>query len=185
MIGKSKVFNTVIIGMAAAIICVLGPLSIPIGTVPITFTNLAIFFILYILGMKMGLISYFVYMLIGIAGLPVFSGFNGGIPSLMGRTGGYIIGFIPMALVAGYFIDRFFDNFYLCFLGMSLGMVFCYGLGTAWLAYQSHLPFGAALAIGVVPFIPGDILKIVMAGFFGPRSRRRLEKANIFSPRPL
>lgn len=177
---KSNIYQMAIIGVMAAVICVLGPLSIPIGVVPISFTNLAIYFVLYTLGMKKGTISYIIYMLIGFVGIPVFSGFTGGPSKLFGPTGGYIIGFIFMALIAGFFIDTFFDKWYLCFVGMVLGTVVCYVFGTLWLSYQTHITINAALAAGVIPFIPGDLAKILIATFIGPQIRRRLIKANLF-----
>ena len=73
----------------AAVTCILAPLSIPIGPVPISLTNLAIYLSLYLLNWKRGTISYCLYLLIGLAGLPVFSGFSGGIGKLAGPTGGY------------------------------------------------------------------------------------------------
>lgn len=177
---KSKIFEMSITGVMAAVICILGPLSIPIGLVPISFTNLAIYFSLYTLGMKRGTISYLIYMLIGFIGLPVFSGFTGGPPKLFGPTGGYIIGFIFMALIAGFFIDKYFDKWYLCFLGMVLGTAICYGFGTTWLAYQANISASAAIAAGVIPFIPGDLAKIFVATFIGPQIRKRLMNTNLF-----
>lgn len=169
-----------IIGVMAAVICILGPLSIPIGVVPISFTNLAIYFVLYALGMKKGTISYIIYILIGFVGLPVFSGFTSGPSKLLGPTGGYIIGFIFMALIAGFFIDRFSDKWYLCFAGMVLGTAVCYAFGTIWLSYQANLSASKALAAGVIPFIPGDLVKILIATFIGSQIRKRLIKANLF-----
>lgn len=177
--AKSRVYQIVIIGVMAAVICILGPLSIPIGVVPITLTNLAIYLALYILGMKKGTISYLIYMLIGFVGIPVFSGFTGGPSKLLGPTGGYIIGFIFMALIAGYFIDKFLDRWYLCFIGMTLGTALCYGFGTIWLSYQANMSINAALAAGVIPFIPGDLAKILLATIVGPQIHKRLIKANL------
>lgn len=115
----------------AAVTCILAPLSIPIGPVPISLTNLAIYLSLYLLNWKRGTISYCLYLLIGLAGLPVFSGFSGGIGKLAGPTGGYIIGFIPMAIIAGIIIDHFRnagsasgnDHWYRCLLCIWHGMV--------------------------------------------------------------
>ncbi|MBA5850999.1 biotin transporter BioY [Clostridium sp. cel8] len=176
---KSTTYEMSIIGIMSAVMCILGPLSIPIGVVPITLTNLAIYFSLYILGAKKGTISYIIYMLIGFAGLPVFSNFTGGAPKLFGPTGGYLIGFILMALISGFFIDTFSDKWYLCFIGMILGTAICYVLGTIWLSYQTHISLSAALAVGVLPFIPGDIIKILIATFIGPKIRKRLIKTNL------
>ena len=151
------------IGIMSAVTCILAPFSVPIGPVPISLTNLAIYFALYILGMKDGTISYLVYLLIGLVGVPVFSGFTSGPEKLFGPTGGYLIGFIPMALLAGFIIDKFTSKRILCLAGMVAGTIICYGLGTAWLAYQAGLSLKAALFAGVIPFIPGDLAKIALA----------------------
>mgnify|MGYP001074597512 CR=1 FL=1 len=180
-VSRPKVYQITIIGVMAAIICILGPLSIPIGLVPISFTNLAIFITLYTLGVKRGTISLFIYLLVGLAGLPVFSNFSSGPAKILGPTGGYLIGFIFMALVAGFFIDRFISKWYLCVLGMILGSAICYIFGTAWLAYEANMTASAALSVGVIPFIPGDLAKILIAAFIGPQIRKRLVKANLYN----
>lgn len=169
-----------VIGVMTAVICILAPLSIPIGVVPISFTNLAVYIALYVLGVKKGTISYLVYLCVGLVGVPVFSGFTSGPGKLFGPTGGYLIGFILMAVIAGVFIDKFTDKMYLCFLGMVLGTAVCYLLGTLWLAYQGGMNFQAALAAGVLPFIPGDLAKIVIAMLIGPQIRKQLIRAGLF-----
>ena len=109
---KKKSFTTfqmALIAVMAAITCILGPLSIPIpiSPVPISLTNLAIYLTVCLLGWKFGTISYLIYLLIGIAGLPVFSGFSSGFAKLLGPTGGYLIGFIPMAIICGFAFEKF------------------------------------------------------------------------------
>lgn len=180
MKNKSKVYQMAIIGVLTAVICILGPLSIPIGLVPISFTTLAIFIALYALGMKKGILSTTLYIVIGFVGIPVFSSFSSGPAKLFGPTGGYIIGYVFMALIAGYFIDRYIDKWFLCVTGMVIGSVVLYIFGTAWLAYQANLTVGAALAAGVIPFIPGDLAKIAIATLVGPLLRKRLIKARLF-----
>ena len=91
---RTKTYEITMTALMAAVTCILAPLSIPIGPVPISFTNLAIYLSLYLLGWKKGTISYLIYLLLGLVGLPVFSGFTGGPAKLAGPTGGYIIGFI-------------------------------------------------------------------------------------------
>ena len=104
---RSKTYEITITALMTAVTCILAPMSIPIGPVPISFTNLAIYLSLYLLGWKRGTISYLIYLLIGLVGLPVFSGFTGGPAKLAGPTGGYIIGFIVMAIIASaYRYDR-------------------------------------------------------------------------------
>lgn len=177
---SSNTYQIVIVGLMAAVTCILGPLAIPIGLVPISFTNLAIYFGLYTLGMKKGTTSYIIYMLIGLFGVPVFSHFTAGPSKILGPTGGYLIGFIFMALIAGFFIDKFFSRWYLCFTGMVLGAVVCYVFGTIWLAYQAKMSLSAALVAGLIPFIPGDLIKIIIAAYVGPKIRKQLIKAKLF-----
>ena len=180
---KTKKINTrqlTLVGVIAAVTCILGPLSLPIGIVPISLTNLVIYFAVYVLGRKRGTLSYIVYLFIGLIGLPVFSGFSGGFTKLFGPTGGYLIGFIFMAFISGIFIDKFSSKIYMCFLGMILGTIATYIFGTAWLAYQAHITFNAALAVGVLPFIPGDIVKIIIASFIGPQIKKRLISSGLY-----
>ena len=169
-----------VIGVMTAATCVLAPLSLPIGPVPISLTNLVIYFSLYTLGTMKGTISYLVYLLLGLF-LPVFSGGAGGPGKLFGPTGGYLFGFIPMAILGGIVIDRYMDQRVRCFLALVVGTAICYGFGTAWLAYQAHMTFAAALAAGVIPFIIGDLIKIVLAVVIGPQIRKRLAKAGVYA----
>ena len=170
-----------LIGIMAAVTCILGPLSIviPVSPVPISLTNFSIYLSVYILGPRLGLISYLIYMLIGLIGLPVFSGFSSGPGKLFGPTGGYLIGFIFMALICGILIDRSHHKFVIGMAGMILGTIVCYAFGTVWLAYQAGMTMGAALAAGVLPFIPGDLAKMVVAAVVAPQIRRRLAKAKV------
>ena len=180
---KTQKFNTrqlTLVGVMAAVTCILGPLSLPIGVVPISLTNLVIYFAIYVLGGKRGTLSYMVYLFIGLVGLPVFSGFSGGFPKLFGPTGGYLIGFIFMAFISGIFIDKFSNKIYMCFLGMVLGTIVTYIFGSAWLAYEAHIGFNKALAVGVLPFIPGDIAKMVLASLIGPQIRKRLINSGLY-----
>lgn len=177
----NKTKTMAIIGVMTAITCILGPLSIPIpvSPVPISLTNLAVYFAVYVLGMKRGTISYLVYLLIGLIGVPVFSAFSGGPGKLFGPTGGYLIGFIFMALICGFFIDKWETKRYMHFIGMVLGTIVCYIFGTAWLAYVAGMGFEAALAAGVIPYIPGDLAKIVIALLAGLVIRKQLRRAGL------
>lgn len=170
-----------VIGVMAAVICVLGPFSIPIGIVPISVTSLAIYFALYALGWKKGTVSYLIYLLIGLVGVPVFSGFGSGPAKLFGPTGGYLIGFIVMAVMAGTVIDRFQGNRVLHFIGLVAAASVCNLLGTLWLSYQAGIGFSAAFAAGVIPFIPGDLMKIIIAVIVGPKIRNQLIRANLYN----
>lgn len=175
--SKYQLKDLTFIALMAALMCILGPLSIPIGSVPISFTNLVIYIIMYVLDTKRGTIAYLLYLLIGLVGVPVFSGFTSGPGKLLGPTGGYLIGFVFLAIITGLFTDRFAKNHALCIFGMILGTAVCYAFGTAWLAYSTQMTFSAALAVGVLPFIVEDLVKIVFSAFVGYALRVRLAKA--------
>ena len=122
-----------------------------------------------------------IYLLIGLAGVPVLSGFSGGPGKLFGPTGGYLIGFIPMAVIGGIFIHRFYQKLYLQAAGMILGLAVCYLFGTAWLAYQANMDFAAAAAVGVYPFVILDLIKIAVAILLGRAVRNALVQANLLN----
>lgn len=166
-----------------AMICILGPitLAIPISPVPISLVTLAIYFAVYILGMKKGAISCLLYLFIGFVGLPVFSAFTGGVGKLLGPTGGYLIGYVFMAVISGLFIEKWQTNRIMHMIGMLFGTLICYLIGTLWLSMQAGMSFYAALGAGVLPFIPGDIVKIVVAFIAGPAIRKRLIRAGVYN----
>lgn len=178
---KINVKQMALIGLMTAVICILAPfsLTIPVSPVPISLGTLAIYFVITVLGMKRGTISTVIYILLGLAGLPVFSNFSGGAGKLFGPTGGYIIGYIFMALICGFFVDHWKTSIPMSVLGMVLGTAVCYFFGTAWLAYQLSLTFPTALAAGVIPYIPGDLVKLALAMTLGWVLRKRLNKAGL------
>ena len=175
---RGKTYRMAMTALMAAVTCVLAPMAIPIGPVPISFTNLAIYLSLYLLGWKRGTVSYLVYVLIGAVGVPVFSGFTGGLGKLAGATGGYIVGFIPMAVIAGLVIDRY-RNRGLQLAGMIVGTAVCYAFGTAWFILQMGCTLPYALTVCVLPFIPFDAAKVALASVLGSILRRALHRAGL------
>lgn len=168
---KIKTKQMVLIALMTAVTCVLGPLSIPLpfSPVPISLTNFAIFLAIFVLGMKNGTISFIIYLLLGTVGVPVFSSFRGGLQVLAGPTGGYLIGFIFLALIMGFALDHFDRKLVPTIIGMIIGMVVCYAFGTVWLAKLLSLSFKEGLMMGVIPYLPGDAAKIIIAAIVGPK----------------
>lgn len=178
---KEKMFTIkqmTLIGVMTAVACVLGPFAVPLpfSPVPLSLTNLVVYFAVYLLGMKAGTVSYLVYLLVGAIGMPVFSGFSGGVGKMAGPTGGYLLGFIFMAIICGAVIDRFPTRRGIHVLGMVIGTMVCYLFGTVWLAGQLGISFVAALGVGVLPYLPGDAAKILLAVFAGPKLRREVKR---------
>lgn len=179
--SKFSIKDLTLIALMTAVTCVLGPLSIPIpvSPVPISFTNLAIYLTVMLLGWKRGTISYIVYLFIGLVGVPVFSAFTAGPQKLLGPTGGYLIGFIFMAIIAGLFIEKFDGKIPMYFVGMVLGTIVTYAFGSAWLAYEAGMTFKAAIVAGVLFYIPGDVAKMIIAAVLGGVIRKRLKRADL------
>ena len=168
---KIRTKQMVLIALMTAVTCVLGPLSIPLpfSPVPISLTNFAIFLAIFVLGMKSGTISFIIYLLLGAVGVPVFSSFRGGLQVLAGPTGGYLIGFIFLALIMGFALDHFDRKLVPTIIGMIIGMVVCYAFGTVWLAKLLSLSFKEGLMMGVIPYLAGDAAKIIIAAIVGPK----------------
>ncbi len=177
--GRLTTAQMTAVALMTAITCVLGPLAIPIivSPVPISLTNLVLFLSLYILKTKKALLSYLIYLFLGIAGLPVFSGFSGGLGKLAGPTGGYLVGFIFMILISGFFVERFVNKRLICIGALALGALICNIFGTVWLCWQLKVDFGAGLAMGVIPYLPGDCAKIILAAIAGPEISKRVHQA--------
>ena len=175
----------------AAVMCVIAPISFPIGPISITGGTLTIYLTACLLGPLRGLAATAVYLLAGFVGLPVFSNYMGGAGRLLGPTGGYLVGYLPMMLLAGfaaqYALRRFGGRgkkgqalaLALQLLGMALATAVLYAFGTAWYCVQAGVGLHSALAACVFPFIPFDLMKMVLALLVGVPVRRRLEQAGL------
>lgn len=165
--------------LMTALTAVLGPLSIPIGPVPVSLTILPLLLSVLLLDWKWAGISCILYLLLGLVGLPVFSGFQGGVSKLAGPTGGYLIGFVPMVIVSGLIMKASGGKTVRTVFGLLLGVVIAYLFGTAWFMVSTENDLYAALMLCVVPFIPVDLLKIVIAALIGFPLRNALLKAGL------
>lgn len=169
---KITTYEMAMCGIMAALMCIAGPLSVPIGPIPVTLTNLVIYFALAVIGTRLTLVSYVIYLLLGAAGLPVFSGFAGGLAKLSGPTGGYLVGFILMILIGGVIYERSARKPVIGGAGMFLGLAAAYVFGTAWFVYQMEVGVGYALTVCVWPFVPFDLVKIVLGILVGSTVRK-------------
>lgn len=162
----------------AALICVAGPLTVAIGPVPLSLATFAVYLAGAILGGRRGSAAVAIYLLIGLVGVPVFSGFSGGFQKLAGVTGGYLAGYLPCALITGLCAGKpgacAHRLPWMLPAGMALGTAALYGVGTAWFILQTANTLAAALSICVVPFLLGDILKIVAVSVIASPVRRAL-----------
>lgn len=177
----SKIKQMALVSLMTAVICVLAPfsLTLPTSPVPISMGNMVVCFAVIVLGMKHGLLSVFLYLFLGLIGLPVFSNFTGGIGKLLGPTGGYLIGYLLLALLLGLFMERYNNRMLTNVFGAVMGMLLLYFGGTVWLAFQMQLDFMSALWVGVIPYIPMDCIKIALSLIIGSHLRKQLSRAGL------
>ncbi len=167
--GSRKTKNICVIALFSAIIVICSLITIP-SAIPFTLQTFAIFLCLNILGAKKGIISILIYIFLGVIGLPVFSGFNGGIGALLNVTGGYIIGFIFSTLTY-WLITSIFNKKprkMVNLIASFSGLIVCYFFGTLWYILLfvkdgGSISFASALTICVLPFIIPDIFKILLS----------------------
>jgi len=172
-----KARNMALCALFAALLAVCAWTSVPVGDTVFTLQTFGVFLTLGLLGGKWGTLSILVYLLLGAAGLPVFSGFRGGIGALLGVTGGYLAGFLFTGLV--YWLVT------ACRgpkpLAMVLGLVACYAFGTLWFRF-GYLQGGSTMGIGAVllkcvaPYLLPDGIKLALALSLTTRLRRRLNR---------
>ena len=138
---KMSTYDLVLCALCAAVTCVLAPLSVPLaGEVPISLATFAVLLSGILLGGKLGALSQLIYVLLGSVGVPVFAGWTGGLGITLGVTG--VLKYAVM------------------FVSMVLATAVLYILGTAWFMAQTKMTLGASLAACVIPFLPGDLIKI-------------------------
>ena len=173
-----KTYNLVRTAVFAAMLCAVAPLAIYIGPIPLTFATFVIYMAGGVLGKKQAAVAVAVYILLGAFGLPVFSGFSGGFGRVVGPTGGYLVGYIPLAYLSGLFTENetapVRRGAVRGGLGMILGTVALYVLGTAWFMIYNRTPLIPALSACVLPFLPGDAAKIAASALLAPIIRRRV-----------
>ncbi|MCL4458459.1 MAG: biotin transporter BioY [Chloroflexi bacterium] len=144
-------------------------LELPFTPVPITGQTLAILLSGALLGSRRGALSVMVYIVEGALGLPVFAGGTAGLTRLLGVTGGYLIGFVPAAFTVGLLAERGWDRrISSAMAAMFIGNALIYLFGLPWLALVTRADLGTAVMLGLLPFLPGDVLKIVLAALVLP-----------------
>ena len=169
--------NAAYIAMMAVILCVCSWLTIPF-TVPFTMQTFAVFLTCDLMGYA-AIWPVLLYLLLGAMGLPVFAGFSGGMASLLGPTGGYLIGFVAIALLMMAWKKAMGSKWVI--VSMVLGLAVCYLFGTVWFVrvYANNgnaVTFMTALGWCVFPYIIPDLLKIALARLIGSRVKTALKQ---------
>ena len=162
--------------MFGAITAVGAYIVIPLPLVPITLQTFFVSLAPALLGGALGAMSQIIYVLIGIVGLPVFAGGKAGFGVLIGPTGGYLAGFIIGAYIIGKWIElKKKPGFLWMVSAMIIGHIALYALGVAQLMLVAKLSLGKAVAVGVLPTLPGGIIKILAAALIAGRLREKIK----------
>ena len=178
--NRSKTYDMVCIAIFAVVMAVCSWISIPM-TVPFTLQTLGLFLTIGVLGGKRGTLAILIYILLGAVGIPVFSGFTGGLGVLLGNTGGYILGFLFSGLAMWGMEKLLGRKAWALALAMILAMAVYFVFGTAWFmaVYTNkvgEVGLGAVLSWCVIPFVIPDLLKMVLALMLCGRLGRIVEK---------
>ena len=164
--------------MLTALLCICGPLTLPLVPVPLSLTTAVLMLTALLLGPGRAALCCGVYLLIGLIGLPVFSGFTGGMGAFAGPTGGFLLGYLPLTAVCGAACVRTQKRL-LQGLALVGGVLLLYAIGAAWYVWQTGAVLSAAMAVCVLPFLPGDAAKIAAVLTGGNALRLRLKKAGL------
>ncbi len=165
------------IALSVALMSVCAWIAIPFSP-PFTLQTFALFFTLLLLGGRDGSLAVLAYLLLGFIGAPVFSSFTGGVGAFFGVGGGYLVGFLVAALLFWCLQPLFGKSLFGRLLTMAVGLLACYGVGTAWLALVHLRAAGSvslfgALAVGVLPYLLPDAVKILLALWLSEKLKKK------------
>ena len=167
----------VLTAMFTAIITICAWISIPIGPISFTMHTFAVFCAVCILGGRNSFFSVLTYLLLGAVGIPVFAGFKGGISVLVNTTGGYLLGFLLIPLIYLAAEKIFGKSLAVRIISLTIGLAVCYAFGTAWFMFVytrnvGAVTIGKAMKWCVTPFVPFDLIKLVLAFVVSDRVKK-------------
>lgn len=177
--GKTLVRDGILVIGASLLFALSARVSMPLGftPVPITLQTLVVMLVGAALGSRRGALAALLYLAEGATGLPVFAS-GGGLLYLLGPTAGYLWSYPIAAFVVGWLCERGLDrSFATSLLAMLPGSIIIYLIGVPWLAFVVHLSLGQALIAGLLPFIPGDIIKVIIAAALLPTAWKFVHRA--------
>lgn len=169
---KTKNLTTSALFVALTAIC--SQIQIPLPMVPINLALFAVYLAGALLGPKYGTLSIIAYVILGGIGAPIFAGFASGFGTIAGPTGGYIVGYIFAALTVGFITKKLGYSLWKLVISMVLGLAVCYILGTIWFMYVTSNSLASAMTYCIIPFLPGDAIKIILASLLTIRLKKSL-----------
>ena len=168
---KNVTIYLILTALFTALVAVCSQLKIDLPFVPINLALFSVHLSGLLLGPVYGGLSILIYLLLAAVGVPVMAGFKGGVGVLFGMTGGYAIGYLFTAVLDGVAVKYFGQKKVLLFLAMCVSVLVCYLFGTIWFMVLTGNTVGYSLRYCVLPFLPGDAIKILLAEFLYYRLR--------------
>ncbi|MDR2464712.1 MAG: biotin transporter BioY [Streptococcaceae bacterium] len=170
---NSKIYQIIIAALFASLIAILAQIVFPIGTVPVTLQTLGVGITASILGRKLGVLSIGIYILLGLI-FPVYAGGSMGIHVWFGPTGGFLLSFLLMGWIIGYFTSKNDDSIIFTLMGNILGAFAVLFIGTIWLKFAASLDWKTAFIAGAGVFIPIELGKSVLSSFVALSVKRAI-----------
>lgn len=170
----------ILISIFASITSILAQISIvvPFSPVPITLQILAVYLSAIILGSRLSFMSQLIYILLGAVGVPVFANFHGGISSILGPTGGFLISYPIIAFIIGKVTEKN-HNIMMIILGLFISLLICYTFGVLQLSFITKMSLQKAIMVGAAPYVLLDTAKVIAAYLVGVKVRQALVGANL------
>lgn len=156
--------------LLAALLCIISPWVIPVGTIPLSLASFGIYTVCSLVDLKRSVLAVVIYIILGSVGLPIFAGFMGGAQVIFGPTGGYIIGYLAAAVMIPILSDKIDLFSTLCISTLAI-----YLFGTAWYIAVTGTEILQAIVVCVLPFIITDLIKIGLACFCVPKIKTALK----------
>ncbi len=171
---KLSLREQVIAAIFAGIIAAFSQIIIPLGVVPLSLQTFIVGLTVTLLGRKTGTWAIIIYLLLGLIGLPVYAGAGSGIGSVLGPTGGYLVGFIFTGLILGTLLKKGPTTYVWVITANLIGFIVTLFFGSIWLKYAADLTWSAAIAGGFISFLIPEIIKAIASGTLGVLLLRRL-----------
>lgn len=169
---NNTIRKDVVAALFAALTAIFTQLVIPIQPVPITLGTMAVMMAGAVLGKHYGPLSIIIYVLLGAAGLPVFAMARGGVSVIAGPGGGFILGYIVMAFAVGLCTEKWGHSMKALIPAMAIGCLVVYICGVAWFMALTGSGLWAAIVMCMLPFLPGDAVKILLGAFLVNRYKK-------------
>ena len=173
---KIKLYNQLVATLLAAFLAIVAPFSIPLGAIPLTLATLGVYLAAVIGGVGFGTLAVVIYLLLGAIGLPVFSGFVGGIQAFLSPTGGFLLGYIPCAVMVSCGLHIGKHTRLACLLSLLLGTAVLYACGIIGFMVSTDTPFWASITACCLPFLPGDAIKIAAVTVLLPPLQKLIKR---------